>query len=309
MSKEITFTKDNILVLDEAFTSESVAKLMVEARKKDSELKSGYPMYLFLNTPGGSIQAGLELDEGLKGLNRPIHTVTLFAASMGWQLVQHLGDRYVLKYGTLMSHKARGSISGEFGGGHSQLDSRYGLWLRKIDLMDKQTVDRTNGKKTLKQYRSEYDNELWLNGAEAVANGYADEVVTIKCDKSLDSETRQSSVNFLGMKIDLTMSGCPIITYPVSIKANIRTNKGLVSLDDFLEKGGKFGKKCNDKGTEAVVNFSGDVVKEAQEPELCTTDKTLNFEKIKELKEKVKRDKVSKFKKVIYMSFLMSGNY
>jgi ATP-dependent protease ClpP protease subunit len=94
MAKEIKLTKDNVLVLDQAFTGPSVAKLIQEARQKDADLKSGYPMYLFLNTPGGSIQAGLELIEALKGLNRPIHTITLFAASMGWQLLQHLGDRY-----------------------------------------------------------------------------------------------------------------------------------------------------------------------------------------------------------------------
>ena len=111
----------------------------------DASLKSGYPIYLFLNTPGGSIQAGLELIEGLNGINRPIHTVTLFAASMGWQLVQHLGTRYVLKYGVLMSHKARGQFSGEFGGGASQMDARYGLWLKRVHIME--TLQYTRGKK------------------------------------------------------------------------------------------------------------------------------------------------------------------
>ena len=200
MSKEITLTKDNTLVLDDAFSGDSVSKLLVQAKKMDASLKSGYPIYLFLNTPGGEIQAGLELIEGLNGINRPIHTVTLFAASMGWQLVQHLGERYILKYGVLMSHKARGQFSGEFGGGASQMDARYGLWLKRITIMDNQTVSRTNGKKTLKQYRSEYDNELWVSGAEAVEGGYADEVVTIKCGSDLNG-TNDKTINFFVLHI------------------------------------------------------------------------------------------------------------
>jgi ATP-dependent Clp protease protease subunit len=309
LSKEIKLTKDNVLVLDEAFTGPSVAKLIQEARQKDADLKSGYPMYLFLNTPGGSIQAGLELIEALKGLNRPIHTVTLFAASMGWQLLQHLGDRYVLNYGRLMSHKARGQIGGEFGGGPSQLDSRYGLWLRTIDLMDKQTVKRTNGKKTLKKYRSEYDNELWLNGAEAVEHGYADEVITVQCDKALDEKTRDSTISFFGMRINLTMSGCPIITYPVSVSANIRTNKGYMDLDEFLADGGKFGKKCLKKDLPPrISSYSGEVVEKGRKAELCAMDETLTFESIEAEKEKAKKEAVQK-QKIVYMTFLTSGQY
>ena len=60
-AKELNLSEDNALILAEAFTSSSVAKLIQEAAKMDANLKSGYPIYLFLYTPGGSIQAGLEL--------------------------------------------------------------------------------------------------------------------------------------------------------------------------------------------------------------------------------------------------------
>lgn len=303
-SKELTLTSDNTLVFNSAFTAKSVSKLIVEAKEMDSRLQSGYPIYLFLDTPGGSIQAGLELIEALNGLNRPVHTVTLFAASMGWQLLQHLGTRYILKYGRLMSHKARGRIDGEFGGGFSQLDARYGVWLRTIDTMDKQTVKRTNGIKTLKQYRSEYDNELWLNGQEAVKNGYADEVVSVKCDQSLDSLNRNVTINYMGMNFNLNFSGCPLITYPTSIERNIRTNKGILELDDFINQGGRFGEDCVQKDTKAIVDSYGTVLKPEQKSELCAVDKELTFEKIKELENKELENFTQKSKQPIYMTFL-----
>ena len=142
-AKDITLTNTNTIILNDQVDSNSVSQVMQEVQKLDSTVKSGEPIYLFLNTPGGSIQDGLELMEYLNSLNRPIHTITLFAASMGFQIVQSQGERYILKNGILMSHKARGGISGEFGDGESQLDSRYKLWLNRILELDNVTVSRT----------------------------------------------------------------------------------------------------------------------------------------------------------------------
>lgn len=241
--KEITLSADNTLILNQAFDGSSTVKLMEQATKMDSALKSGYPIYLFLYTPGGSIQAGLELFEFLDGLNRPVHTVTLFAASMGFQTVQHLGQRYIVKYGVLMSHKARGTFSGEFGGEISQLDSRYGLWLRRVKLMDEQTVKRTNGKQTMKSYTAAYTPELWLNGEEAVKDGYADQVVTVKCDQTLSgSYDIEEDYGFFRLK--LVFSKCPMKTYPLKIEVSLATNQGWMNLDEFIQKNGQFGDAC-----------------------------------------------------------------
>lgn len=303
--KQIVLTSDNTLVLNSAFRGSSVSKLIGQAKQMDADLESGYPIYLFLDTPGGSIQAGLELIEFLRGLNRPVHSVTLFAASMGWQLLQHLGERYVLQYGVLMSHKAYGGFRGEFGGGSSQLDSRYHLWLRRLDIMDKQTVKRTEGKKTLKQYQSEYDNELWLNGAEAVSHGYADEVVTVKCDKGLNG-TYSKKFRFWGFNIHLTFDKCPIRTYPVAIQVNVRTNKGYLDLDEFLAKGGKFGEKCRTQEISAPTDWNGKIIGSPKPAELCALDKKLTLEQIEKEVEKKKDEMKNRKRNIIKMSF---GNF
>jgi hypothetical protein len=240
--------------------------------------------------------------EAFKGLNRPVHTVVLFAASMGFQLTQALGDRYILNFGVLMSHKAYGGFEGEFGGGLGQLDSRYGMWMRRVGMMDKQTVKRTKGKKTLEKYRSEYENELWLNGDEAVANGYADEVVTAKCDKSL-SDTTDKVIRIFDLKVNLKMSQCPIITYPVDISISMRTNRGYMDVDEFLDKGGKFGKSCVKKDTEEVVDVFGRTLQTSAEAELCALDEELDLDKIEEAKEQAKDQVKLGARKPVYMRF------
>lgn len=283
-SKEIILSEDNTLILSSAFTNDSVSTLMEEAKQKDANLKSGYPLYLFLYTPGGSIQAGLELIEYLNGLNRPVHTITMFSASMGFQTVQHLGKRYILKYGVLMSHKARGGFQGDFGGGFSQLDSRYGMWLRRVDMMDKKTVARSNKKQTLTTYRAAYANELWLNGPEAVEQGYADAVITPKCGGSLVGH-REAVENFGFFRIKLKFSKCPLNTSPTGIVGFISTNKGEMSVKDFLAKNGKFGKNCNSHSTPIRKRFYDYEEREERvtlpkKENLCAMDETLSLQKI-----------------------------
>ena len=301
-AKEIVLTQDNSVVLNGAFTSQSVSKLIGEIKKLDAELKNGYPIYLFLSTPGGSIQAGLEFFEFIKGVNRPVHTITLFAASMGFQTVQHLGKRYILEYGVLMSHKAFGGFEGEFGGESSQVDSRYGLWLRRLKIMDSKTVERTKGKKTLKQYQAEYDNELWLNGEEAVKNGYADEVVAVKCSGALQGE-REELVSFLGMKIRVRFDKCPIRTGPVSVSVMVRTNKGFMDVDQFVSNGGSFDTKSCQKTAPTQYDWSGGASAPVQQSELCALDEGLSLEKVENILQEYKDKNLIKNKKVIKMSF------
>jgi ATP-dependent Clp protease, protease subunit len=282
---EVKLTADNTVVLRESFNPNSVTSLKQELLRLNANLKSGYPIYLVLYTPGGSIQKGLELFEFVKGLNRPVHTVTVFAASMGFQTVQSLGKRYILKYGVLMSHKARGGFSGEFGGGLSQLDSRYNMWLKRIDMLDQTTVARTNGKQTLKSYRAAYDNELWLNGPEAVKKGYADEVATVVCDSTLTSQKIEKVFDFGFFRARLLFSGCPMITSPLGIVGELLTNKGYMTVKEFLAANGKFGEKCNEKGVKPRKDYYGNIIK-GKKAQLCAYDKKLTFDKVTKALEK-----------------------
>lgn len=236
-AKEITLTTDNHVVLDDQFDDLTTAQVIQQAQLLDSKLPSGDSIYLVLNSPGGSIQAGLDMIEALNSLNRKVSTITIFSASMGFQAVQGLGTRYILPNGTLMAHKARGSLSGEFPG---QLDSRYALWLKRIDTMDRKAVERSKGKLTLDKFRAMYENEWWADGQDAVNVGLADEVSTVKCEQALAQKSRNQAFDFFGFTIILVKSGCPTNTGILDVKVMIHTNQGLISLQDFLAKGGSF---------------------------------------------------------------------
>jgi ATP-dependent protease ClpP protease subunit len=239
LAKDVTLTSDNVLILNDAVDGETVAKIMKKATELNAKLPSKEPIYLVLYTPGGSIQDGIEMITFLKSLNRPVHTISIFAASMGFQTVQGLGERYVTEFGTLMAHKAKGSFSGEFPG---QIDSRYVYYLQRLNELDKKVVARSKGKLTMEKFRAMYENEHWVEGQAAVNEGLADSVVTVRCDQSL-SGTHQQVYNFFGFTIALQYSNCPMITSPIAVEVMVHTDRGMVNLDKFLQMGGSLVKK------------------------------------------------------------------
>lgn len=219
----IVLTKDNTVSLTDVVTGESVAAVIDTVQSLNHGYKSsrGGPIYLFMRTPGGEIQAGMELIEALSASKRPIHTITAFAASMGFQIVQNMGDRLILSSGVLMSHRAAGGFQGSFGGrAPSQIDNRYALWLSRILQMDLQTVKRSHGKQTLQSYQDAYADEMWLTGEQSVAKGYADRIVKARCDRSL-AGTVPHEANFMGFLISYKTFNCPMNSGITEVKVGI----------------------------------------------------------------------------------------
>lgn len=278
----VTLTSDNLLVLDGPIMPETIGEFLMKARELDAKLSSSIgsklkyfskndkPLYVYMYTPGGSIQTGFEMNEELKSLGRPVHTITAFSASMGFQTVQSLGDRLILQSGVLMSHRAKGGFEGEFGGQHpSQIDSRYSFWLSRLNEMDAQTVARSNGKQTMESYQKQYASEMWLTGQQAVDQGYADRVVKVKCDASLQG-TNSHTVSFLGIiNISYDTDKCPLNQGIMNVRVEIPTNKGNKDVKAFIDEGGGFGNECLLSGKKDA---------------LCALNPNLDLRRIEELK-------------------------
>lgn len=218
---KVVLTQKNTIIMDMEFTSENVAKVMLQAQALDSKLLPWKPLYLVILSGGGSIEAGLELIDNLNALGRPIHTVSIFAASMAFQTAEGLGSRYITTNGTLMSHKAKGEFSGEFPG---QLDSRYAFYLKRVLRQDETVVAKSKGKLTLEQYRAMYANEFWCDGQSCVDVGVADAVASVSCDDTLKGTRNDvQHFNFMGMNIEVTFvkAACPTITGILDFKVKV----------------------------------------------------------------------------------------
>lgn len=249
----VSLSASNTINLNTEVDGESTSGVITKAKALCKKSRNKEHLYLFLNTPGGSIQAGLEMIEALNGLGCPVDTVTMFAASMGFQIAQNLGERLILKNGIMMSHRAAGEFRGSFGGTQpSQVDSRYQLWLDRVRELDEQTVRRTKGKQTYESYTKQYGNEMWLTGTKSVAQGYSDKIITARCDDSLTGATTHHA-SFMGMDILYDLDNCPLNTSPMNVRIGGRD--GVLNIETVNEIKSKFLKQYENQQNRVVDSY------------------------------------------------------
>ena len=203
-NEEIVLTEDNSVVFNQQVSEEYASKKTLELMKK---AKKGIPLFLVLDTPGGSVTAGLAFIDAVKSLKVPVHTVTIFAASMGYQFVQELGTRYITPSGTLMSH--RGAVGGLSGQVPGELNSRLNHIQAILSGMSTRAAARVSMSK--QNYDAAIINELWVSGEEAIASKHADKLVNAQCDKSLIEGTYTQQLSTIFGKVTIIFSKCPLI--------------------------------------------------------------------------------------------------
>ena len=212
--RTIILSNKNTVVLNAPVSDESASLVQKELMEASSRLRSKDAIYLVLNSPGGSVSAGEKIIETAKGLSNPIHTITIFSASMSFIISQYLQDRLILETGMMMSHRAyAGGLEGQVPG---NLVTRTLSLLNSIVQIDKDIAARSGY--TTETYQELIRDELWMRGQSAIAAKFADEVVAIRCGNDLHGPGKEQSINVMGIfTIKVVFDKCPLITAPISI--------------------------------------------------------------------------------------------
>lgn len=209
--ERITLSDKNTVTFRGVVTDQSVGDAQKLLMEKSRHLSKHDVIYLVLDTPGGSIDAGNMLIETAKGLPQKVKTISIFAASMGFQIAEHLDTRYIIKSGTLMSHLAAGGASGTM---HGSLQQRVNYFAQMIDILEQEDADRIQI--SLEDYRKKIQNEWWMYGENAVKENTADKLAIISCDESMDGEIKTVMDTMIG-PLMVGFSKCPLRQYPTSI--------------------------------------------------------------------------------------------
>jgi ATP-dependent Clp protease, protease subunit len=132
------------------------------------------PVEMYINSPGGSVTAGLAIYDTMMYVNPPVHTfVTGQACSMGSLLLAagKRGKRFALQHSRIMLHQPLGGASGQ---ASDVLIQAQEIQKTKETIVD--IYSRTTGQSTEDLNRF-LDRDYWLSPAKAVDFGVIDQVL------------------------------------------------------------------------------------------------------------------------------------
>ena len=133
-------------------------------------------IHLYINSPGGSISAGLAIYDTMQYLQAPVNTICMgMAASMGCFLLAagRKGKRSALPHARIMQHQPS-----QRGGGGTAAEIEI---LAKEILYTRSQVNRLLAKHTgraVEQIERDFDRDRHMSAEEAVEYGIIDQVVT-----------------------------------------------------------------------------------------------------------------------------------
>jgi ATP-dependent Clp protease, protease subunit len=165
-------------------SNEIAAKLLLLAAddpKKD--------IYLYINSPGGSITAGMAIYDTMQYVPNDIVTVGIgMAASMGQLLLTAgtKGKRYITPNARVLLHQPHGG----FGGTSSDIQTQAALILDMKKRLAEITAAQTG--KTVEQINEDGDRDRWFNAQEALEYGFVDHIRELATDVTGGGGTAES---------------------------------------------------------------------------------------------------------------------
>jgi ATP-dependent Clp protease, protease subunit len=130
-------------------------------------------IFLYINSPGGSVTAGLSIIDTMHHIKPPVATVCVgMAASMGSLILSQgqKGKRFVLPNAEVMIHQPSGGAYGQA----SDIDITAKHILKTRDRLNKM-LSKATGQK-LAKIEQDVDRDMFMDSEEALAYGIVDAI-------------------------------------------------------------------------------------------------------------------------------------
>jgi ATP-dependent Clp protease protease subunit len=131
-------------------------------------------IYMYINSPGGSVTAGLAIYDTMQYIRPEVSTFCVGqAASMAaWLLAAGAkAKRFALPHARIMIHQPLGGVQGQA----TDIDIQAREIIRLREQMNNILVKHTG--QSLKRIEKDTDRDLFLTGKQAVEYGIVDEVI------------------------------------------------------------------------------------------------------------------------------------
>jgi len=131
-------------------------------------------IFLYINSPGGSITAGMAIYDTMQFIQPDVATVAMgMAASMGQFLLSSgtKGKRYATPHARVMMHQPSGGI----GGTATDVRINAQLIMHMKSVLAELIASQTG--KSVDQIHADSDRDRWFTAPEALEYGFVDHVV------------------------------------------------------------------------------------------------------------------------------------
>ncbi|WP_226657218.1 ATP-dependent Clp protease proteolytic subunit [Leifsonia sp. LS1] len=165
--------EERIVFLGTEVTDEAANEICARLLLLDS-IASDKDIFLYINSPGGSITAGFAIYDTMNFVRADVATVALgFAASMGQFLLSSgaRGKRYALPNASVVMHQPHGG----FGGTSADIQTQAKQILHFKRRMAQLTSEQTG--RSVEQIVEDGDRDRWFTADEALDYGFVDAVV------------------------------------------------------------------------------------------------------------------------------------
>ena len=155
-------------VRDENANAICAQLLLLAAEDPDRDI------YLYINSPGGSVTAGMAIYDTMQYIKPDVVTVGMgLAASMGQFLLTAgaPGKRYITPHTRVLLHQPLGGA----GGSATEIRMNADLILGMKKELAAITASRTG--KTVEQVEADGDRDHWFTAQEALEYGFVDRVI------------------------------------------------------------------------------------------------------------------------------------
>jgi len=167
--------KDRIIMLDGEVHQQSASLVVAQLLFLESE-DPDKPVYFYINSPGGSVTAGMAIYDTMQFIRTPIHTIVMGqAASMGSLLAQAgtAGHRYILPNARHMIHQPLGGASGQA----TDVEIQARELLRWKEVLTQIYVRHNSIGKTFAQISHDMERDNFMTAEQSVAYGLADKII------------------------------------------------------------------------------------------------------------------------------------
>ena len=155
-------------VRDENANAISAQMMLLAAEDPDKDI------WLYINSPGGSITAGMAIYDTMQFIKPNVATVAMgMAASMGQFLLSSgtKGKRYITPHARVLMHQPSGGVGG------TATDVRIGaqLIMHMKKVLAELTSEQTG--QPIEKVIKDNDRDNWFTASEALEYGFVDHVV------------------------------------------------------------------------------------------------------------------------------------